>query len=1225
MALWSILAAASSTTTAISSPIRRSSLTAAGGGGASSLWRRQPTTGQAISATTTTAFVGPATRTSQERRAQEVSRQSPRQAHLAKFTSGSSTTRTPSSSLSFRNNKNKNNNANCLQLLRGSGLVSPRFLSSSSSDSDKPLEGTNNSNSKNTKTKNQAKRNSSKKEEADNDKAPKNAYAATILLPDTAFSQRANAIVREPELQAYWNRTNLYHKLSHQAAQRHAPRFVLHDGPPYANGDLHCGHALNKILKDFINRYQVLFQQKQVHYVPGWDCHGLPIELKVLQNNNMPKSKTTTERQSLTPVVELRQMAAAFAAETVQSQSTSFQRYGIFGDFEHPYLTMQPAFEAAQIRVFGTMFDKGFIFRGRKPVHWSPSSQTALAEAELEYPPNHVSKSIYVAFPVEEPSAALKPFHYSSSSEQPLQVAIWTTTPWTIPANLAVAVNPRLSYSVVQHPKTGKLLVATELIETLAQKFQLGKNSDDESLSSSSSSSSFELLATMTGEDVIGTTYRHPLPSTNHRISPVVAGGEYITTESGTGLVHTAPGHGQDDYLTGLKYGLDLLSPVDDYGRFTAEAGAELEGKAVLAEGNVAVMNALAESKALLLQEDYNHKYPYDWRTKKPTIFRATDQWFASVEGFREEALQAISTVQWVPAVGINRITSFVSGRGDWCISRQRSWGVPIPVFYDRATGEKVLLNDQTLQHIQQLFAEHGSDCWWTMEERDLLPDEYKDEADKWKKGTDTMDVWFDSGSSWAGVAQAREELAYPADVYLEGSDQHRGWFQSSLLTSVANTGKAPFKTVLTHGFVLDEKGFKMSKSLGNVVDPRKVIEGGNNKKTEPAYGADVLRLWVANSDYSSDVLIGDNIIRQTFDSYRKLRNTARYLIGNLGDFTPETTTVPYEELPSLDKYMLGQLSHTLNTVNEAMGQYQFQRAVQEILRFATADLSNFYLDVAKDRLYISGIDDARRRSCQTVIHACLEGFAKAVAPLLPHLAEDIWQNLPYKKSKDKAANNNNGGDEDESVFENGVPSQLMSYAPHDEEMWSFVRALRDDVNKCIELARNDKYLGASLECAAYVHVPSDDKNEKKRSFLNQLDGDDSLISPPVKTNGVDELRTALMLSQIHMVDSPDEVTRHCRTAHTQEATKALSGVMVGVTKAKGGKCGRCWFYDEAIVALGGDGDDDDDVGLRQRRQHGVDLCQRCDEAITMWERQSGQTFVNPTIAAAEKEPATTA
>jgi len=547
--------------------------------------------------------------------------------------------------------------------------------------------------------------------------------------------------------------------------------------------------------------------------------------------------------------------------------------------------------------------------------------------------------------------------------------------------------------------------------------------------------------------------------------------------------------------------------------------------------------------------------------------------------------------VQWVPEVGKNRIKSFVDGRGDWCISRQRSWGVPIPVFYDTATGKEFLLDEDTLGHIQKLFAEHGSDCWWTMDEKDLLPEKYKDEADNWKKGTDTMDVWFDSGSSWAGVAETREELDYPADLYLEGSDQHRGWFQSSLLTSVANNNKAPYKTVLTHGFVLDEKGFKMSKSLGNVVDPMQVIEGGNNKKLQPAYGADVLRLWVANSDYSSDIGIGDNIIKQTFDSYRKLRNTARYLIGNLADFVPAgqpgSNAVSYEDLPSMDKWMLGRLSAVLRVVDEAVDQYHFQRAIQEIIRFANTDLSNFYLDVAKDRLYISAIDDARRRSCQTVIHACLEGFAKAIAPMLPHMAEDIWQNLPYEKTTD-------------SVFEGGWPTNLMNFPDTDADEWDLIRSVRDDVNKMLEFARSDKLLGASLDAAAYIYIPDAEKKETLEKFV----GDENLISPPVKTNGVDELRTALMLSEIVLVDSEADIAKVCEKQYIS-GSDTESGCIVGVKKASGQKCGRCWFSDNQVG------------------KHGLlhaDACQRCNDAIASWEKHTGNAFVPP-VAATEAEP----
>ena len=1007
--------------------------------------------------------------------------------------------------------------------------------------------------------------------------------------------------MREPELQEYWKSSNLYSKLSADAKERGAERFILHDGPPYANGDLHIGHALNKLLKDFINRHQIL-KGKQVHYVPGWDCHGLPIELKVLQTM---KSK---ERQALTPVT-LREKAAAFARETVEKQSASFQRYGVIGDFDNPYLTLLPEYEAAQIRVFGEMYKKGHIFRGRKPVHWSPSSKTALAEAELEYPEGHVSKSIYVALDVVSPSDELKEI----AEDGKLKVAIWTTTPWTIPANLAVAINPELEYCVVDaHPSVldgkSKLLVASGLVKTLESKFELPEGE------------SLKVLKTITGEDLVGTTYQHPL---YERVSTVIAGGDYITTESGTGLVHTAPGHGQEDYLTGLKYGLELLSPVDDVGKFTIEAGSStvvgdsLVGMSVLGDGNIAVIDALKEAGALIRAEDYGHKYPYDLRTKKPTIFRATDQWFASVEGFRDDALKAVDTVslfhsasfssypeirthhfihivliqvKWIPDVGKNRITSFVATRGDWCISRQRSWGVPIPVFYDKATGgTEVLLDEDTLNHIQSIFAEHGSDAWWKMDVVDLLPDKYKDQADEWTKGTDTMDVWFDSGSSWAGVTQQRADeemgLGFPADIYLEGSDQHRGWFQSSLLTSVAaNNGQAPYKSVLTHGFVLDEKGFKMSKSLGNVVNPLSVIEGGNNKKQEPAYGADVLRLWVASVDYAGDVRVGSNIIKQTFESYRKLRNTARYLIGNLADFDPETDAVPYEDLPSMDKWMLGTLSTVLKEVDDAMSQYQFSRATNELLRFSTADLSNFYLDVAKDRLYISAVDDARRRSCQTVLYSLLQGFAKSVAPILPHMAEDIWQNLPYKTEGDES-----------SVFEGGLPEKLTSYPAFDSEKWNLVRDVRNDVNQVLELARRDKLVGASLDASAYIYT----SEESIRKTLDELDGDESLITPSVKTNGVDELRTALMISQVNLVDSEDEVTSACDATYI--AKGELSGCTIGVKKADGVKCGRCWFYDRAVGTHG---------------RFGGDLCQRCDEAIFSWEKKTGSSF----SAAVEEE-----
>ncbi len=735
-----------------------------------------------------------------------------------------------------------------------------------------------------------------------------------------------------------------------------------------------------------------------------------------------------------------------------------------------------------------------------------------------------------------------------------LKVAIWTTTPWTIPANLAVAVNAALDYALVTHSSLGGgvFVVAKDLAETLGGKvFKLG---DGEQL---------QVLATFKGADLVGLTYRHPLFD---RESKVLEGGDYITTESGTGLVHTAPGHGQEDYLTGQKYGLPLLSPVDDAGRFTEEAGPRFEGKDVLGDGNAEVITALEECGALILMEPYPHKYPYDWRTKKPTIFRATDQWFASVDSFRHEALAAIERVQWLPEVGQKRISTMTESRSDWCISRQRSWGVPIPVFYHAEDGS-VLMDEATIAHVEAVVRAHGSDAWWTMEVADLLPPAYKERAGEYVKGTDTMDVWFDSGSSWAGVVKARgEKLAFPADVYLEGVDQHRGWFQSSLLTCVAATGQAPYKSVVTHGFVLDEKGYKMSKSLGNVVDPMRVIEGGANKKQEPPYGADVLRLWVSSVDYSSDVCVGANILKQVADAYRKLRNTARYLIGNLHDFDPARDAVPYERLPRLDKYILGRLAATLQEVEEAYDAFQFSRASQALQRFAVADLSAFYLDVAKDRLYIAAADDARRRSCQTTLRLLLEGLATAMGPLLPHMAEDIWQNLPYAKP---AA----------SVFQAGWVDALRAFPAFEAEEWASLLRLRDDVNKCMEAARREGVLGASLEAAVYIHAP----DPALRALLDSLAGDAVLQHPPGEDkNAVDDLRFLLLASQVLVVDTPQAVTDACEGPLTLTHETA-SGAVVGVKRAGGKKCARCWFYCDSVA--------DESAELPH-------ICPRCTHAV---------------------------
>jgi isoleucyl-tRNA synthetase len=937
------------------------------------------------------------------------------------------------------------------------------------------------------------------------------AYKNTVNLPKTSFDMRANAVKREPELQAFWAEQQIYETLSQENP---GDRFILHDGPPYANGTLHMGHALNKVLKDIINKYQLL-QGRKVRYVPGWDCHGLPIELKVLQDLK------SEERRQLTPI-QLRKKAAAFALKTVDQQSASFQRFGVWGDWKNPYLTLKPEYEAAQIDVFGRMALKGYIYRGLKPVHWSPSSKTALAEAELEYPEGHVSRSLYAAFEILGLPAALQmPFDPFLGD---LGVAIWTTTPWTLPANLAVSVNPELVYTVVEVGENAPgrfkyLLVAQDLVERLAE--VLGTTLTPQ--------------ASVMGKLLEHTTYQHPLCD---RRSEIVIGGDYVTTESGTGLVHTAPGHGQEDYQVGLRYGLPILAPVDGDGNFTAEAG-QFAGLNVLGDGNTAVIEAIREAGSLLKEEPYPHKYPYDWRTKKPTIFRATEQWFASVEGFRDEALAAIAAVTWIPAQGENRITPMVAERSDWCISRQRSWGVPIPVFYDEATNEP-LLNAETIAHVQAIIAEKGSDAWWEMELTDLLPESYRNNGHTYRKGTDTMDVWFDSGSSWAAVANLRGELGYPADMYLEGSDQHRGWFQSSLLTSVAANGCAPYKTVLTHGFALDENGRKMSKSLGNVIDPALIIEGGKNHKVDPPYGADVLRLWVSSVDYSSDVLIGKNILKQMSDVYRKIRNTSRFLLGNLHDFDPAVDAVPYAELPELDRYMLHRITEVFGEVNEAFETFQFFRFFQTVQNFCVVDLSNFYLDIAKDRLYISSENALRRRSCQTVLAIALENLAKAIAPVLCHMAEDIWQFLPYAKPH-------------RSVFQAGwIQLDTAWQQPELAEKWLTLRAIRAEANKVLEQARASKDIGSSLEAKLLLYVP----DVALRQTLARFNPVDSLSG-----NGVDELRYLFLTSQVELLETDARLTGSKYSSRTET-------LGIGVVDADGQKCDRCWNYSTQIGAI---------------------------------------------------------
>ncbi|MEA5441740.1 isoleucine--tRNA ligase [Cyanobium gracile] len=938
-------------------------------------------------------------------------------------------------------------------------------------------------------------------------------YKDTLNLLQTPFAMRANARVREPELQAFWKAHDLYGRLSRGNP---GEPFTLHDGPPYANGALHVGHALNKILKDIINKHALL-QGRRARFVPGWDCHGLPIELKVLQG------LSGEERRQLTPI-DLRRRAHAYALEQVEGQMGGFRRWGIWADWDAPYLTLQKPYEAAQIGVFGRMVLAGHIYRGLKPVHWSPSSRTALAEAELEYPDGHTSPSVYVAFPVVELPEPVAELLAAAGIDGPtdaahreqLFVAIWTTTPWTLPANLAVSVNGQLDYAICRDGTTNGgtpryLVVAAQLVEQLRTSLERP----------------LEPLLTLKGAQLEGILYRHPLLD---RTSPVVIGGDYITTETGTGLVHTAPGHGVDDFHTGNKYGLPVLCPVDEAGTLTAEAGP-FAGLNVLKDANPAIITALRDAGLLLAEQRYEHRYPYDWRTKKPTIFRATEQWFASVDGFRAQALEAIAAVEWLPASGRNRIEAMVRDRGDWCISRQRSWGVPIPVFYHRTSGE-VLLNADTLAHAEALIAEHGADVWWERDEAGLLPPAWADQADQWRKGTDTMDVWFDSGSSWAAVLEGRG-LGYPADLYLEGSDQHRGWFQSSLLTSVAVNGQAPYRRVLTHGFTLDEKGRKMSKSLGNVVDPLVLVEGGKNEKQEPAYGADVLRLWVSSVDYSADVPLGPGIVKQLADVYRKVRNTARYLLGNLHDFVPAEHAVPTCDLPLLDRWMLQRTASLIEEVSADFERFEFYRFFQALQNFCVVDLSNVYLDIAKDRLYVSAAGDVRRRSCQTVLHLVVERLAGLIAPVLCHMAEDIWQNLPYPVAE-------------ASVFERGWPTVPAAWAaPELVAPMQQILELRAQVNRVLEGCRGRGELGASLEAQVQLELAETAPLQEALALV--------AASPHRE---VDNLADWLLVSALEIGGPPLEAP----LAAIEE-----EGVTVRIAGASGSKCERCWHHEDDI------------------------------------------------------------
>ena len=859
---------------------------------------------------------------------------------------------------------------------------------------------------------------------------------------------RANLPNNEPDLLSYWDSINLYGILSNKSGEK----FELHDGPPFANGKIHIGHCLNKILKDIILKFNSV-QGRSIAYTPGWDCHGLPIEHQV---SKKIKTKDITK-------LEIRNLCEDFAMNFVNSQRDEFKRLGVISDWDNPYLTMSPVFESNQIRVFSEMYFKGYIYRGLKPVNWSPSSQTALAEAELEYPENHISKSVYVKFNLQENLKGI----------ENVSLLIWTTTPWTLPANKAVSVNKNFTYGIYEL-ENENLIIETSLSKIIEDK--LGK--------------SLRKVHELMGQDLLSFKYISPI---SNELCPVLEA-DYVTRENGTGLVHTAPGHGTDDYMTGVKNNINIFSPVDKYGKFTDDVPERFQGLNVLKEGNEEVVNYLSEVNHLLLQEDYNHKYPYDWRTGKPTIFRSTYQWFSSVDKFKLNALDEINKVSWYPTSSIKRISNMVSQRSDWCISRQRSWGLPIPVFYYKDSND-VFINEETINQICEIFEKEGSSSWWSRDITDFLPSEHKKLANKLVKGTDTLDVWFDSGTSWKTVLDSKDSL--PADLYLEGNDQHRGWFQSSLLTCVAVNSISPYKSVLTHGFVVDSKGQKMSKSKNNVIDPQKIINSS---------GADILRLWVASEDYSSEIRISDSIIEGIKDKYKKLRNTLRFLLGNISDFD-HSNKFDFDHLEEFDKWILIKLSKMKMKYIESFNNYSFHNGISHVLNFTANDLSSIYLDIQKDILYTFSSKSKVRLSCQSALFILFKEISLMLAPVLSFTAEEAWKS---SKVSDQTIFN-------ETLFLDNFHDDVL------EKKWDKIFSYREPVLKEIELLRSKKIIGSSLEADILLNC-----NKQDYVFLSE---------------NLDNFQKSLMVAKVDLVE------------------EEVDDLKVFVNKTIFPKCVRCWNY----------------------------------------------------------------
>jgi len=906
-------------------------------------------------------------------------------------------------------------------------------------------------------------------------------YDHTLYLPKTSFPMRAGLSKKEPEMLKQWDKAGIYKKVIQK--RRNGRIFILHDGPPYANGKIHIGTAYNKVMKDFIVKFKSMMGF-YTPYVPGWDTHGLPIETEVIKAYHL-------RREELSPI-EFRRKCKEFTSKYIKTMTRQFKRLGVWGDWDHPYITFHPRYEAKQIEIFGEMAKKGHIYKGLKPVYWCPSCVTALADAEVEYG-DHSSPSIYVSFKVKDGTSSFKELEGA-------YVVIWTTTPWTLPGNTAVALHPDFEYTLFDGDGH-RYLVATELIDDFVR--NTGVMVEKE-------------IGIYRGQDLEGTVLRHPFID---RDSPVVFA-DYVTLDTGTGAVHTAPGHGIEDYETGVKYNLDIVSPVDGLGMFTDEV-PRFKGLFV-SDANRPIIDYLKELGVLLGVGELTHSYPHCWRCKNPVIFRATEQWFTSIDGFRDDTIRAIDEVEWVPDASINRIKSMVENRSDWCISRQRTWGVPLPIFYCTSCGKEII-NDVTLKAVEELFGKEGSDAWWMKEASEILPAGYTCShcgGAEFTKEKDIMDVWFDSGSSHAAVLETRDELHWPAELYIEGSDQHRGWFQSSLLTAVAARGRAPYQAVLTHGFTVDGEGKKMSKSLGNTIAPEEVIE---------KYGADIIRLWAIASDYSVDVRISEEILGQLVDSYRKIRNTLRFMLGNLNVFDPKKDLLPAQELENIDRWLLHRLQNLTETILDHYRKWQFHLIVKEVLNFCNTDLSSFYLDIVKDKLYCSG-PTKPRTSSQTAIYLTLRNLLALFAPVLVFTTEEAYRVLVEEILGPK------GVETEESVHLTEFPEVDPSL--RDErlaQVWDTLIAVRRDVLKPIEELRIGKTIGHSLESEVTLYAEGDTYEILKHYF--------------------EELAQLFVVSKVMLEKKNGTVT------------DTFNGdlVDVKVVKSQAQKCNRCWRYMESV------------------------------------------------------------